>query len=188
MLEEFIGSEERMESTNAEQVARSLLAAWNDRDLDKFLALLTDDVYWTDPAMLGSPASGKAAVRRFAESVITAFPDFTYAIRGSMCVSADGQRCIIPWRITGTHLARLEPAGFMPTNRRADFEGVDLLDFRDGLVCRVETYFDPVVPGGQLMALNLLPPPGSFRERILVTIQSAIAWWLRNVRKSIPVK
>lgn len=92
--------------------------------------------------------------------------------------------CIIPWRITGTHLARLEPAGFMPTNRRAEFEGIDLLDFRDGLVCRVETYFDPVVPGGQLMGINLLPPPGSFRERILVMIQSTRAWWLRNVRSA----
>jgi len=160
---------------DAEALARKLLEAWNRRDLVQFAALLDDEVWWYDPAMPSPPARGKVAVRSFAESVIAAFPDFRYSIREPACVSADGHRCVLPWRIEATHSGWMRPPGFAPTNRRAAFDGVDLLECKDGKITRIETWFDALPAAEQLLGLRLRPKPGGFRERILVLLQRLFA-------------
>jgi len=118
-----------MDADAARQLAVRIAAAWNARDLDGFSAQLTDDVVWDDPAMQ-EPARGRSAVMRFARAVLRAFPDFRYAIREPMCASQDGTRCAVPWRITATHRAPLDPPGYGPTLRRAEYH--------DAIVMRVE--------------------------------------------------
>ena len=159
-------------------LVEAMVSSWNDRDLDRFLNLLTDDVYWNDPAM-PAPASGRESVRRFSESVLRAFPDFVYEIRGELCIAPDGSSCAVPWRISGTHLDLLEPPGFGPTNRSVVFEGVDLLSFRDSQVARIETYFDVIVPAQQLLGMSLRPAPGTLREWLVVRVQRLIAFACR---------
>lgn len=166
-----------------ERIAEDLAQAWNRRELDAFLALLTDDVVWDDPAM-PEPATGKEAVRQFSHAVLRAFPDFRYEIRHPICTAADGTRCAVPWRITGTHSAALTPPGYAPTGRRADFEGVDLIDVRDGRVCRIVTLFNVLVPAEQLLAVQLRPRPGSWTERVAVWAQRVRAAWVRTFKRS----
>jgi hypothetical protein len=162
-------------SSDAGTVARALLNAWNARDLPRFLDLLTDDAEWYDPAMPEPPSRGRQAIQAFAESVLRAFPDFRYEIREPLCVSADGQRCVVPWRITATHTQPLTPPGFAPTNRQATIEGLDQLDLRGDRVARILTCFDIIAAAEQLLALPLRPPPGSLRQRIAVGLQRVAA-------------
>jgi steroid delta-isomerase-like uncharacterized protein len=146
-----------MSSAATEDIARSLLAAWNARDLEAFLALLAEDVEWYDPAMPEPLVRGRPAVRAFAEAVLHAFPDFEYEVRGPLCTAADGSRCAIVWRISATHLHQLRPLGYAPTRRKACIDGVDVLDIREGKVTRILTAFDLLPAAEQLLGLRLRP-------------------------------
>jgi steroid delta-isomerase-like uncharacterized protein len=168
-----------MNAAEAVAVAERIVETWNAQDLPSFFGLLTEDVWWDDPAM-PAPAAGADAVRRFIETVLRAFPDFHVAIRPPICVALDGSRCALPWRITGTHVAPLDPPGWAPTNRRAEFDGVDLLEFRGGKVCRITTLFNPVEPASQLLGLTQRPAPGSMQERLVVGLQRLLAAWRRS--------
>jgi len=162
-------------SSDSSTVARTLLEAWNARDLPRFLDLLTEDVEWYDPAMAQPPARGREAVQAFAESILHAFPDFAYEIREPVCVSADGMRCVVPWRITATHTATLTPPGYAPTNRQLVVDGLDELDLRGGRVARILTCFDAIAAAEQLLGITLRPPSRSWRQRAMVGLQRIAA-------------
>ena len=170
---------------NAEELSRRLLDVWNARDMDGFIALLNENVRWYDCGMPQPPCIGRAAVRAFAESVIAAFPDFTYQIREPVCVSGDGTRCVFAWQITATASGWMRPPGFAPTGRRVSFLGVDVLDAKDGRIVSIETYFDAAAAAEQLAGMRLRPKPGSFQEKILVWLQRARAAWLRRRTSSV---
>lgn len=167
---------------SAVDVAQKVLAAWDARNLDEFVALLAEGVEWYDPAMPDPPARGRAAVRAFSENVLHAFPDFKYEIQPPICSAADGSRCAILWRITGTNLHALQPLGYAPTGRRVSFEGVDVLDVRNGLVTRILTAFDPIVGAEQLLNRPLRPIPGTWRARVAVRAQRFLAFLARRGR------
>jgi hypothetical protein len=143
--------------------------------LPQFFDLLTEDVEWYDPAMEHPPVRGKVAVQAFAESVLHAFPDFSYEIREPLCVSEDGTRCVLPWRITATHTATLTPPGYAPTNRQLAVDGIDELDIRGGRVARIHTCFDVIAAAGQLLGIELRPPTRSWRQRMIVGLQRIAA-------------
>jgi steroid delta-isomerase-like uncharacterized protein len=159
-----------------------LLEAWNDRDLDKFVALLADDVEWYDPGMPQPPARGRAAVREFAENTLHTFPDFRYEVEHPMCTSADGSRCAIVWRIVATHRNAMRPLGYAPTGRTVDIEGVDVLDIRDGVITRIRTAFDPLQAAEQLLGMKLRPVPGTWHATAAVAVQRVLAWIARRRR------
>ena len=157
-----------------------LLAAWNARDLDAFVAQLAPDVYWHDLGMPHPPAVGRLAVREFSESVLRAFPDFRYELRAPICIGEDGRSCVVPFVISATQSAPLTPPGFAPTHRPVRIEGLDYLQFDQSFVTRIETRFDILDALEQLLGLSLRPPAGSFREGITVRIQRAVAWARRQ--------
>ena len=157
-----------------------ILRAWNARDLDGFVSFMTPDVYWHDLGMPHPPAVGRDAVRRFSESALRAFPDFRYELRGAICIGEDGRSCVVPFTVHATSTGVFNPPGFAPTGRSVRFAGLDYLQFRDGLVERIETRFDPLDPIEQLFGLPLRPAPGSWLERCLVGIQRTRAAWLRR--------
>lgn len=175
-----------MTAETATEVSQKLLAAWNARDLDTFIALLADDVEWYDPAMAQPPARGVAAARAFAEAVLDAFPDFQYEIQEPICTAADGRRCAIVWRISATHSRPLAPLGYAPTDRRASFEGVDVIDVHAGKVSRVFTAFDLLDAAEQLTGFVLHPVPGTWRARLVVAVQHLIARLARRSQHARP--
>jgi steroid delta-isomerase-like uncharacterized protein len=169
-----------MSTTTTEDIARNLLAAWNARDLEAFLALLAEDVEWYDPAMPEPPARGRPAVKAFAEAVLHAFPDFEYEVQGPLCSAGDGSRCAIVWRISATHLHPFPPLGYAPTRRKACIDGVDVLDIREGKVTRILTAFDLLPAAEQLLALRLRPVPGTWRAKGVVAVQRVLAYLARR--------
>ena len=171
-----------MDVARAETVVQRLLASWEARDLEALVNCLSDDVEWYDPAMPDPPARGRAAVRAWAEAVIRAFPDFRYEVLPPICWAADGSRCALKWRISGSHLASLEPPGYAPTGRHAEFEGVDLLEFEGEYIRRILTAFDPLPAAEQLLGLRLRPTPGTWRAFLAVGVQRIAAWLARRKR------
>jgi len=167
-----------MDAIKLEKRVRSMVDAWNSQVIDTYLGFLTDDVVWTDPAM-PAPCEGREAVAEFSRSVLRAFPDFHYSIRGPICTSADGQHCAVPWRIVATHTKTFDPPGYAPTGRSATFEGVDLLTFTGEKVSRIETLFDVLDPAEQLLSLRIRPRVGTIRGRMTVFLQRLLAAWLR---------
>jgi ketosteroid isomerase-like protein len=166
--------------TDAEAVTLQLLDAWNARDLPRYVGMMTDDVEWYDPAMPQPPARGRAAVRAFSEAILRAFPDFDYEVLGPLCVSADGTRCAVHWRITATHTAPLTPPGYAPTGRTMRQEGIDLLEVRGTQVSRILTCFDVIAAAEQLLGITLRAAPGSRRELLMVFGQRMVAAWARR--------
>jgi predicted ester cyclase len=158
----------------------TLLAAWNARNLDAFVAQLTPDIYWHDLGMPHPPALGRDAVRLFSETILRAFPDFRYELRGPLCVAEDGMTCVVPFLITATNSGRFDPPGFAPTGQRVQAPGLDYLTFRGEYVARIETRFDPIELMEQLFRLRIRPPAGSLREGLAVQLQRLRAAWLRR--------
>ena len=168
------------ERSQASVIVDAVLEAWNARDLDRFTSLLTEDVYWHDLGMLHPPAVGRDAVRRFSKTILRAFPDFRYEIRRPICTADDGSRCVVPWTISATNSGPYDPPGLAPTGRKVRFSGFDYMEFRDGLVARIETRFDPADAIAQLLGFSPVPPAGSWRERCLVWVQRIFAAWVRR--------
>ena len=142
-------------------------AAWNSRDASRVTALLTEDIEWDDPA-LAETARGREAVAEFARTSWQAFPDLEFEEPEPPYPSPDGPRAMARWHMRGTHLGAIEPPGFAPTGRRIDLQGVDLWEFRDGLMCRYRAIYDLNELARQIGAA---PEPGSLGERAGVLLQ-----------------
>ncbi len=155
------------------KMLEDLITAWNARELERVMDMMTEDAVWDDPAM-PAPAHGKDAIRAFANALLFAFPDFHISLRGPVCVSLDGTTCAVPWRIKGTHVHPLVP-GYAPTNRTACFDGIDYIQVRNNRVAYVQTYGDMLTAASQLLGIRLKPRPGGVAERMLVLGQHMIA-------------
>jgi steroid delta-isomerase-like uncharacterized protein len=165
-----------------------LIQSWNERDLDRFMSYLDDAVVWNDPAMLYGPAQGSSQVREFCNALLTAFPDFTYRTREPICIAESGERCVIPWEISATHLGTFQPSGFKPTNQLLTMQGVDVLEFSNGKITRIDTYFNVVQAAEQALRLRLLPKRNTMKDRIIIILQRVRAWWLRHRSPTLKVK
>jgi hypothetical protein len=60
------------------------------------------------------------------------------------------------------------------------------MEFRDGLVARIETRFDPAEAMEQLVGVNVRPRAGSGAEWCLVRVQRVMAAWLRDHAAAAP--
>ena len=76
-----------------------MLRAWNDRDLDRFLAFMTPDVDWHDLGMPYPPAVGHEAVRRFSESAKDRYfyGPFGWEVAVGRSVAWDTERGSLRW-------------------------------------------------------------------------------------------
>lgn len=158
----------------------AILEAWHAHDVDRLLTFFRPDVVWHDLGMPNPPANGRSEVRSFCETVLRAFPDLRYELRGPICISEDRQSCVIPWTISATNTGAFDPPGFAPTGKALRVSGLDYITFQDGLVTTIETRFDPVEPLEQILDLQIRPRPDSWLERLAVRIQRLRASTLRR--------
>lgn len=137
-LEDFFGRWER---------------AWNTHELDALEVLVTEDIVCEDPAMLGETVHGRREYRAFCALLFRAFPDVHLASTGTVYLAHKGTGMALPWRLTGTFTGELalwgerygaKPPALGPTGRTVDIEGVDLYEFRDGLISRHTLLYDPI--------------------------------------------
>lgn len=129
-------------------LASSLLAAWNDHDVDRLIGHFSPryaGVDVNDPA----PHEGLQTLRESVSRYLKAFPDLRTACDGLL---VDGNRVAVLWTARGTH-----QGNFMripPTRRPVQFRGVALLTVENGTICHGVYVWDTA---GVLRDLGLLP-------------------------------
>jgi steroid delta-isomerase-like uncharacterized protein len=155
--------------------------AWNTHDLDLLEALVTEDVVCEDPAMFGETAHGRREFRAFAELFFRAFPDVHLEGTGALYPALEGTGLALPWRMTGTFTGGLafwgkrygsKPPTWAPTGRAIDIEGIDLYQFRDGLISRHTLIYDLY---GFTQQIGLLPPPDRKVPKVMLLAQRLVA-------------
>ena len=144
------------------------LAGWNEHDTDALVSLCTEDVLWEDPA-LPRPERGRQAVREYLDTTWTMLPDIAFtAPEPPMASLDDGPHAAVVWRMTATMLGPDPWAGFAPTGKRMDVDGIDIYEFRDGLVSHYRGRYDLSEVARQL---GLAPARGSRAERTIARLQ-----------------
>jgi steroid delta-isomerase-like uncharacterized protein len=104
-------------------------------------------------------AQGPNGVRAYFTELFAAFPDLALTVRSKV---EQDDRVAVHWTATGTMTGPLW--GVQPTGARIDFEGIDLLQVRDGRIVRNDAVPDSMTVARQI---GLLPKPGSPAEQRL---------------------
>jgi len=141
--------------------------AWNSHEIDRVLALMTEDVEVRDDSW-HKLMRGHADVREFLEAIWRAMPDMTFEPLSGPYVIPGEPRVAVHWRGWATLTGPLEPPGFEPTGRRWELDGADFYEFRDGRMCKLRTAYDVLSVSRQL---GLLPAAGGRAERALAMAQ-----------------
>jgi len=136
-------------------------SAWNSHQPDRVLELMTEDVVYDDDAW-PTTMRGHAEVRTFLESVWRAMPDLEFEMVEGPFVREGQPVAAFYWKGSGTFSGPLDPPRLAPTGARAEVDGFDLQEYRDGRVCRLRIVSDMLDMSRQL---GLMPPRGSRAEK-----------------------
>src|SRR4051794_14958587 len=115
------------EQTHPEQVhdvADRWMQGWNDQDPDALVALIGDDLHYTDPAW-PEVMRGAADLRAFTAACWRAMPDMHFTEPRGVYIAPDGGSACAPWHMSATFTGRLDPPGYSPTGDRIELDGVD---------------------------------------------------------------
>jgi steroid delta-isomerase-like uncharacterized protein len=155
------------------------IAAWNSHEIERVLALTTEDVEYRDDAW-PKAMRGHADVREFIEACWHAIPDMTFELLDGPYVIPGEPRSAYRWRGWGTHTGLLDPPGFAPTGRRWEVDGADFHEYRDRRICKLRVTFDMMTVARQL---GLIPETGSRTERMMALAQRSVSRARRGTRK-----
>ncbi|MGH7895077.1 MAG: ester cyclase [Candidatus Binatia bacterium] len=102
--------------THTHEVNEETYVAWNAHDPDRVAAVFADDAVVREVGR--GEVQGRAAIRRRAVALFTAFPDFHLE---RIALVVDGELHADRWVMTGTHRGPL--FGIPPTGRSVRVEG-----------------------------------------------------------------
>jgi steroid delta-isomerase-like uncharacterized protein len=137
-------------ATDFEKLARDTYAAYNPHDIEKFLALHTDDVV-VESVVLNAPvAHGKDELRALEGLYFTAFPDLK--IKVTSCFAVDNRQCE-EFIFTGKHMGDF--MGIPATGKSLSVRGVSIREVRDGKTSKISHYYDLAT---FMQQLGILPP------------------------------
>ena len=113
-------------------VVRAHYDAFNHRDVDKDLSLVTDDVKWMN-IPFDANFSGRKGYREFLNNWITAMPDCKVEI---VNVITGDEWATVEFIGRGTHTGPLaRPEGtILPTQKKLDMKFCELLRIKDGQI------------------------------------------------------
>lgn len=110
---------------------------------------------------------GKAAVRRFFEEMLAAFPDFRIDV---VQVTEQGSRAVVQWHVDATFTGG-PFQGVRATGKRVRMRGVDCMEFEGGLLRHNVIYYDGA---GFAREVGLLPAQGSGAEKAMTGAFNAL--------------
>ncbi len=154
-----------METRDNAAIVRDLYNAFNDHDLDRVAAMVSEDFELVDFAAEGQVFRGPQGSRQWLQIFLTAFPDAKVEVTN--VVAAAGGWVFTEHTGRGTHTGPLVgPAGTIPpTGRRIELPIGELLRVEDGKIALVHAYYD----GATLMRqLGVFPPRPEVLARILI--------------------
>jgi steroid delta-isomerase-like uncharacterized protein len=104
---------------------------------------------------------GLDAIRAFFSELFTALPDFEMIVDR---IVADETSAVVQWHAAGTFTGG-PFQGILPTGRRIELRGVDVMEIADGLIQHNTIYYDGAVFARQI---GLLPALGSRADRAMM--------------------
>jgi steroid delta-isomerase-like uncharacterized protein len=133
-------------------VARAHFDAFNSRDTEKGLALVTNDVKWMN-VPFNREFSGHAGYREFHNNWTTAMPDCKVEI---LNVIGGDEWTVVEFIGRGTHTGPLAgPQGAIPaTQKKLELRICELFRIKDGQIAESRVYFDSAT---MLRQFGLLP-------------------------------
>ncbi len=139
------------------------LAALESKNLDGFLALLTDDVELIDPHYPAPCMSGKAAVADGMRWLFGLMKSLRFEITDRF-VAADGRRVAL--ELTARHVA--------PGDRRLAVPQVFIIDLEGGRLSRIRAY-QPYGPGGAIGVMLSITRSGRRLRRLAEAMRRGAA-------------
>jgi steroid delta-isomerase-like uncharacterized protein len=156
-----------LDESFVQEATQRALEAYNAQDADRFAALMTEDVI-VDHSAAPTTMHGLAEVLSFYTDSWKAFPDARLELVDGPFLHPNAPRTSVVWRWIGTNTGPIDPPGFAATGKRVEVPVCEVVEFRDGLVCR----FRVVIDMADLMRqLGLLAAPGSRTERAMAALQ-----------------
>jgi steroid delta-isomerase-like uncharacterized protein len=167
MAETDVKPADRLDHDFVADFAKRWVEAWNSHQPERLLELMTADIVYDDSSWPRT-MRGHDDVRELLRSAWTAVPDLEFRIAEGPFIVPEAAKAAIYWNGTGTFTGPLDPPGFAPTGARIAFDGFDLLEFRDGRVCRLRIVYDMLDVSRQI---GVLPKQGSGIEKAGAAMQ-----------------
>jgi steroid delta-isomerase-like uncharacterized protein len=117
-------------------------AAWNDHDVEAIVSMHTDDSVFENH-VTGDVNVGREQIARAIEGIFSVFPDLSFEARRAYIRD---DLVVQEWTARGTHEGTMTRSGMevLPTGRKVEYKGMDVIPIRDGLVARKDVYSDSV--------------------------------------------
>jgi steroid delta-isomerase-like uncharacterized protein len=128
-------------------------AAYTAGDVDRLLALYTDDALWEE-VTIGLAAHGQDEIRAHLDRLYTAVPDFTVDVTNSFVA---GDQAVVEWVISGTYSNDF-PGLPSATGQHFSIRGDSVFELTNGKIRRYTEYWDAYQ---FLVQLGALPAPGT---------------------------
>ena len=126
-----------MSQTDLERVLDEWAAAWTTHDVERLVALFTEDGLYEDVA-LGSVSRGHAELRDFAAQTFAILPDFQLQVTSRFVC---GNRAAIEWVMSGTQAFAVP--GFPAEGKSfSSLRAVTIVEFRGARIHRNTDYWD----------------------------------------------
>jgi glyoxylase-like metal-dependent hydrolase (beta-lactamase superfamily II)/predicted ester cyclase len=148
----------RISGNKAESVARRYFEAIDAHDVDAAVALWAEGGHEHVRGQVDAIAPD--GVRGFIGDLLEALPDLRSEI---LSTTAQGERCAVQWRFTGTFAGPGQLNGIAPTGDPLSLEGLDLLTVRDGLIQSNDAFTDTMTVARQIKMMPQLGSPGERR-------------------------
>ena len=154
--------------------------AWNQHDVARISALMTEDVRYEDPAAPAAIMHGTVAVEQYVIAAFAAIPDL-HLDKLEEWVTPGGAVIVSWFRFSGTFRAPMKAPGLpplAPTGRSLELCGMDRSEIRDGKLARHQIFWDIAELSRQIGAF---PQRGTRAERFSRHLQHLTA---RQMRRS----
>jgi len=130
-----------VQTTPIQQLAAQYEEVWKVRDLDAIASLHTEDSIFQLHVAGGQEVIGREAIRATFAAFVAQFPDVHFA--GERLRVGSGH-WVFESKMTGTAASPLAVSGgeVEVAGARLEIDCIDVIEVRDGLVARKDTYLD----------------------------------------------
>ncbi|MCV7428629.1 ester cyclase [Mycobacterium montefiorense] len=120
------------------------LDAWNQDDIDRVRAIVTEDFVLSSPTtrLTGMRVDSATAIRDYIGYIRRAYPDLIFEQVGFGMFDLEHPVVAFPWSGTGTFTGRMDPPGIPGTGRSFDFSGIEVFTFRGDRVSHLYASYD----------------------------------------------
>jgi steroid delta-isomerase-like uncharacterized protein len=143
------------------EVARAIFDAVSKKRLDNAMAYVAEDA--VDDFVAIGRFEGKAAIRRFFDELLAAFPTFEMIVER---IVGDDSTAVVQWRASGDFTGG-PFQGVEPTGKHVEIRGVEVMEIVDGSVRHNTIYYDGAAFARQV---GLLPAAGTTLDRAVLSL------------------